>query len=65
MNEALGLAVGLRRVGLGTDVLEAKALAGFAEGKGFVAGAVVGHDALDRYPKARIVGDGRLEDRSS
>ncbi len=65
MDEAFGLAIGLGRIGLGADVLEAKALAGFAEGKGFVAGAVVRHDTLDRYPEARIVGDGRLEEGDS
>ena len=62
MDEAFGLAVGLGRIGLGADVLEAKAHAGFAEGKGFVAGAVVRHDTLDRYPEARIVGDSRLKE---
>jgi hypothetical protein len=46
-------------------VLEAKALAGFAEGNGFVAGAVVRHDTLDRYPEAHIIGDSRLEQGDS
>src|ERR1043166_8319810 len=32
------------------------------EGKGFVARAVVGHDALDGYAQARIVGNGGLEE---
>ena len=31
LDEALGLAVGLGRIGPGADVLEAKTLAGFAE----------------------------------
>ena len=62
MNEALGLAIGLGRIGLGADVLEAEALAGFLEGKGFVARAVVGHDALDRHAQARIVSNGRFEE---
>ena len=65
LDEPFSLAIGLGGVGFGADVLEAKALAGFAEGKGFVAGAVVGHDTLDRYPEARIVGDGSLEEGDS
>jgi hypothetical protein len=46
-------------------VLEAKTLAGSAEGYGFVAGAVVGHDTLNRYPEARIVGNSCLEEGGS
>ena len=55
LDESFGLAIGLGRIGLGADVLEPEALAGFAEGKGFVAGAVVRHDTLEGYPKARII----------
>ena len=62
MNEALGLAIGLGRIGLGADVLEAEALAGLLESEGFIARAVVGHDALDRHAQARIVGEGSLEE---
>jgi hypothetical protein len=47
LDEALGLAVGLGCVGLGADVLELQPFAGAREGAGFVAGAVVGHDAGD------------------
>ena len=65
LDEPFGFPVGLRRIGPGADVLEAKALAGFAEGNGFVAGAVVRHDTLDRYPEAHIVGDSRLEEGDS
>src|SRR5689334_16980800 len=36
-----------------------------AEGYGFIAGAVVGHDTLDRHPEARIVGNSRLEEGDS
>ena len=60
--EALGLAVGLGRIGLGADVLEAETLAGRAEGEGLVAGAVVGHDALDLDAEALVVGDSGLEE---
>ena len=47
LDEAFGLAVGLWRVGLGLDVLEAELPAGAGEGLGFVAAAIVGHDAFD------------------
>src|SRR5215207_5495159 len=62
LDEALGLAVGLGRVGLGSDVLELEPFAGAREGEGFVAGAVVGHDAGDRYAEAVVIGDGGLEE---
>src|SRR5215469_17635066 len=65
LNETLGLAIGLGRIGLGADVLEAEALAGLLEGKGFVARAVVGHDALDRHAQARIVSNGRFKESDS
>ncbi len=47
MDEALGLAIGFGRIGLGSDVLETEPLAGSAEGARFVARSVVGHDALN------------------
>jgi len=37
-------------------------LAGPSEGKGFVAGAVIGHDALDGDAEVRIVGDSGLKE---
>src|SRR4051812_35788962 len=40
LDEALGLAVGLGRVGSGFDVLEFEPVAGAREGEGFVAGPV-------------------------
>lgn len=62
LNEALGLAVGLRRVRLGADVLEAKPVAGLAEGKGLVARPVVGHHPLDLDAQACMVSDRSLEE---
>jgi hypothetical protein len=44
LDEALGLAVGLGRVGPGPQVAQAERLAGLAEEMAAVAGAVVGHD---------------------
>jgi hypothetical protein len=43
-------------------VLEAQATAGVAEAAGSIAGAVVGHDALDGDAEACVVGDGDLEE---
>lgn len=62
MDKAFGLAIGLRSIGLGADVLETEALAGFAEGDGFVARTVVGHDPLDLDAQACVVGDRGLEE---
>ena len=44
--------------GLGPDVLDAEPLAGFGEGEGFIAAAVIGHDTLDGDAEASVVGDG-------
>src|SRR6266849_6403328 len=62
LDKALGLAVGLRRVGPGSDVFEAELAAGVAKVEGFVAGAVVGHDAGDRDAQAGVVGDSGLQE---
>src|SRR5581483_11841275 len=62
LDEALGLAIGLGRVGLSADVLEAKRLAGVAEGVGFIAGAVVGHYAGHDDAEAGVVGDRCLQE---
>src|SRR5215472_5531708 len=57
LDEALDLAVGFGRIRLGANVAQAEALASRAEGDGLVAGAVVGHDALDHDTEACVVGD--------
>jgi hypothetical protein len=62
LDEALGLTVGLGRVGLGEDVLQAEPGAGLGEGPGSIAGAVVGHDAADDDAEAGVVGDGSSEE---
>ena len=49
-------------IGSSEDVLEAKAPAGVAEAAGSIAGAVVGHDALDGNAEACVVDDGSLEE---
>ena len=40
----------------------ASSLSSATEGKGFVAGAVVGHHASDRHAEAVVIGDGGLEE---
>src|SRR3954451_20367349 len=62
LDEALGLAVGLGRIGLGPDVLETEIATGRAEGLGAKAGAIVGHHTGNRDAKVRVVGDRRLEE---
>ena len=61
LDEALGLAVGFWRVGLGADVLDAQVPASVAEGEGLVAAAIVGHDASDGDAEAFVIGHSRLE----
>src|ERR1700709_1663438 len=63
LDEALSLAVGFGRVGLGTDVLDAEVPTGVAEGEGFIATAIVGHDAGDGDAEAFVIGQGGLEER--
>src|SRR5512134_754895 len=62
LDEAFGLAICLWGVGFGANVPEAEALAGFAEGRGEIAGSVVGHDPLDSHAEALVVGDGGLQE---
>src|SRR5919198_1042597 len=62
LDEAFSLAVGLGRIGPGADVLEGVTATGVAEGEGFVAGAVVGHDALDANAEAGIVSKGSQQE---
>lgn len=63
MNEALGVAVGLRHVRLGVNVRQSEPFAGFAEGEGLLAGTVVGHHALDLDAEDLVVGEHGLEER--
>src|SRR4051812_14902622 len=63
LDEALGLAVGFWRIGLGADVLDAQVSASIAKVEGFVTTAVVGHDTGDGDTEAFVIGHGRLEER--
>jgi hypothetical protein len=62
LNEALDLAVSLWRIGLGANVPETETLTGSAEGKGPVAGAVVGHHALDANAELAIISNRGLKE---
>src|SRR5947209_1773387 len=62
LDESLGLSVGLGRIGFGSDVLETEPLAGSAEGKGLIAGAVVGHHPFDPDAEAFVVGQSGFEE---
>lgn len=65
LDEPLGLATGLERVGAGSDVPDAEPPQSLAEQAGDVARAVVGHDALDSHaacpPSALMRQTGDLE----
>jgi hypothetical protein len=62
LDEALGLAVGARRVGLGAQVAQAGISAGTTEIMLAVGRAVVGHDALDGDAMAVEPGERALEE---
>src|SRR4051812_35627235 len=63
LDEALSLAVGFGRVGLGTDVLDAQVPASIPKVECFITTAVVGHDTGDGDIEAFVIGHGRLEER--
>ena len=62
LDEALGLAVGARRVGARTNVSKTEPLQRLAEGVRDEGRAVVGHDATDLDTELGVVGDGSLEE---
>ena len=62
LDKALGLAIGLGRVRLGSDVFGTEPATSTSKGVRFLAGAVVGHDALDRDSQAGIAGNGGLQE---
>jgi hypothetical protein len=62
LDEPLGLAVGLRGVRFGANVLEPAIAAGVAKVERPIARAVVGHDPGDSDAEALVVGQGCLEE---
>jgi hypothetical protein len=63
LDEALGLAVGLRAIGFGEEVTEAELLAGGGEELGAIGGAAIGEDALDFDAVSGVAADGLVESR--
>jgi hypothetical protein len=63
LNEALGLAVGPRRVGPGAQMAQLQRAAGVAPGVAPIGRAVVGHDPLDRDALAGEPSDRALQER--
>ena len=61
LEEAFGFSVGLWGVGAREDVAQVEGFAGFLEGLGAVARAIVGHDAFNPYSEFAIIGQGGLE----
>ena len=61
LDEALGLAVGLRCVRLGADVFDAEVSTGIAERESLITTAIVSHDARNSDAEAFVIGDGGLE----
>ena len=60
-DEALGLAIGLWRVGLGAEVAQPQALAKPGEAPGFVASAVIGQDPPEGDAQRAVVAQGRQQ----
>ena len=61
LNEALGLAIGLRAIGFGEEVFELELLAGGGEEFGAISGAAIGEDALDLDAMGLVEVDGLME----
>lgn len=61
LNEAFGLAIGLRAVRTGEAMLEAQLMAGLGEELGAISGAAVGEDALDGDAMSFVEVDGLME----
>ena len=65
LDEALGLAVGLRRVRPSEDLAKTETLAGCTEGLSLVAGAVVGHHTVDANAKFGKISNGSFKEGDS
>ena len=61
LDEAFGLAVGLRSVGSGEEMFEAQLLADGGEALGAISRTLVGEDALDLDAMSLVEGDGLME----
>jgi hypothetical protein len=63
LDEAFGLAIGLRTIGFGEEVTQAEFFAGGGEELGTVSGAAIGQDTLDVDAMRLVEGDGLVERR--
>ncbi len=61
LDEAFGLAIGLRAIGASEAMLEAELVTGLSEEFGTVGRAAVGEDALDLDAVSLVEGDGLME----
>ena len=61
MDEAFGLAVGLRAIGTGKEMADAQLVAGGGEEFGAIGRALVGEDALDGDAMSLVEVDGLVE----
>jgi hypothetical protein len=61
LDEAFGLAIGLRAIGTGEEMFEAELEAGGGKELGAIGGAAVGEDGLDGDPMILIEGQGLVE----
>ena len=61
LDEAFGLAIGLRAVRFGEEMLEAQLVAGSGEELGAISRAAIGKDALDEDAVILVKGDGLVE----
>ncbi len=61
LDEAFGLAVGLRAIGFGEEMLEAEFVAGGGEELGAIGGATIGEDLLDFDAVSAIEADSLVQ----
>jgi hypothetical protein len=62
LDESFGFSVGFRGIWSGSDVFEVEFFTGIPEGEGFIAGAIIGHDARDGNTETGIVNKGCFEE---
>ena len=61
LDEAFGLAIGLRAIGFGEEMFEAELAAGRSEEFGAISGTAIGQDALDLDAMLGVEGEGLVE----
>jgi hypothetical protein len=61
LDEAFGLAIGLRTIGSSEEMADAQLVAGSGEELGAISRAAIGEDALDEDAVSLVEGDGLME----